>query len=39
MWSDLGAWFASPAGQRALTDAVLPAVRHAVTRGLLHPVA
>lgn len=24
MWSDLAAWFASPAGQRALTDAVLP---------------
>jgi hypothetical protein len=26
MWSDLAAWFASPAGQRALTDAVLPVV-------------
>jgi hypothetical protein len=26
MWSDLAQWFASPAGQRALTDAVLPVV-------------
>jgi hypothetical protein len=26
MWSDLAQWFASPAGQRALTDAVVPVV-------------
>lgn len=26
MWSDLAAWLASPSGQRALTDAVLPVV-------------
>ena len=25
--------------EAALTEAVLPAIRHAVTRGLLHPVA
>jgi hypothetical protein len=38
MWSDLAQWFASPAGQRALTDAVLPVVAvlaAAVLAGLI----
>jgi hypothetical protein len=39
MWSDLAAWFASPAGQRALTDAVLPVVAILVAAALAALIA
>jgi hypothetical protein len=39
MWSDLAQWFGSPAGQRALTDAVLPVVAIVVAAVLAALIA